>query len=143
MVYANLSYPIDHSPLLQTVLYTCGSDAHSAFGVLQTPNGNPGADIEISPTSHEIMEVGRCRLRERRRVRLCVRDAAEHGWSVLQPGDQPQPLLDSDGVQQQRLLQDRPRVPAERIAPAGAGMRALLIASPASGVRLRSPARSD
>jgi hypothetical protein len=55
MVYANLSYPIYHSPL-QTVAYTCGSDAHSAFGVLQTPNGNADADTEISPTSHEIME---------------------------------------------------------------------------------------
>ena len=55
MIYANLSYPIYHSPL-QTVAYTCGSDSHSSFGVLQTPNGNPDADVEVSPTSHEIME---------------------------------------------------------------------------------------
>jgi hypothetical protein len=55
MVYANLSYPIYHSAL-QTVAYTCGSDARSAFGVLETPNNNADADTEISPTSHEIME---------------------------------------------------------------------------------------
>lgn len=57
MVYANLSYPIYHSPL-QTALFTCGSDAGIAFGRnhLQSPNGNPDADVEISPLSHEIME---------------------------------------------------------------------------------------
>jgi hypothetical protein len=55
MIYANLSYPIYHSPL-STVAYTCSSDAHSAFGAVQTPNGNADADTEISPTSHEIME---------------------------------------------------------------------------------------
>ena len=55
MIYANLSYPIYHSPL-QTVAYTCGSDARSAFGSIQSPNGNVDADVEISPTSHEIME---------------------------------------------------------------------------------------
>jgi hypothetical protein len=57
MVYANLSYPIYHSPL-QTALFTCGSDAGIAFrrNHLQSPNGNPDADVEISPLSHEIME---------------------------------------------------------------------------------------
>jgi len=57
MVYANLSYPIYHSPL-QTALFTCGSDAGIAFGRghLQSPNGNPDADVEISPTSHEMIE---------------------------------------------------------------------------------------
>jgi hypothetical protein len=56
MVYANLSFPIYHSPL-QTVLYTCGSDARSAgLGAVQAPNGDPDADTEVSPTSHEIME---------------------------------------------------------------------------------------
>ena len=57
MVYANLSYPIYHSPL-QTALFTCGSDAGIAFGRnhLQSPNGNPDADVEISPLSHELME---------------------------------------------------------------------------------------
>ena len=57
MVYANLSYPIYHSPL-QTALFTCGSYAGIAFGRghIQSPNHNPDADVEISPTSHEIME---------------------------------------------------------------------------------------
>jgi hypothetical protein len=61
MVYANLSYPIYHSPL-QTALFTCGSDAGIAFGRnhLQSPNGTTltrvDADVEVSPTSHEIME---------------------------------------------------------------------------------------
>jgi hypothetical protein len=57
MVYANLSYPIYHSPL-QTALFTCGSDAGIAFGRdhIQAPNGNPDADVEVSPLSHEIME---------------------------------------------------------------------------------------
>jgi hypothetical protein len=50
MVYANLSYPIYDSP----VGYTCGSDAR--FPTIETPNGNPDADTEVSPTSHEIME---------------------------------------------------------------------------------------
>jgi hypothetical protein len=49
-VYANLAYPIYLSP----VGFTCGSDAR--FPVLQSPNGNPDADTEISPTSHEIIE---------------------------------------------------------------------------------------
>lgn len=56
MVYANLPFPLYHSPL-QTVLYTCGSDARSAgLGAVQAPNGDPDADTEVSPTSHEIME---------------------------------------------------------------------------------------
>jgi hypothetical protein len=50
MVYANLSYPIYAS----SVGYTCGSDAR--FPAIETPNGNPDADTEVSPTSHEIME---------------------------------------------------------------------------------------
>jgi len=49
-VYANLTYPIYASP----VGYTCGSDAR--FPVIESPNGNPDADTEISPTSHEISE---------------------------------------------------------------------------------------
>jgi hypothetical protein len=49
-VYANMSYPIYNSP----VGFTCGSDAR--FPVEQSPNGNPDADTEISPTSHEINE---------------------------------------------------------------------------------------
>ena len=47
-VYANLAYPIYDSP----VGYTCGSEIN--FGVVESPNGNPDADVEISPTSHEV-----------------------------------------------------------------------------------------
>jgi len=49
-VYANLAYPIYQSP----VGFTCGSDAR--FPVVESPNGNPDADTEISPTSHEVSE---------------------------------------------------------------------------------------
>ena len=49
-IYANLSYPIYQSP----VGFTCGSDAR--FPVVESPNGNPDADTEISPTSHEVSE---------------------------------------------------------------------------------------
>ena len=52
MVYANLSFPIYTSP----VGFTCGSDARIAFRAIQSPNGDPDADTELSPTSHEIME---------------------------------------------------------------------------------------
>jgi hypothetical protein len=52
MVYANLSFPIYSSP----VGFTCGSDARIAFRAIQSPNGDPDADTELSPTSHEIME---------------------------------------------------------------------------------------
>jgi hypothetical protein len=51
MVYANLSFPIYASP----VGYTCGSDAVYR-ATIETPNGDPDADTEVSPTSHEIME---------------------------------------------------------------------------------------
>src|SRR5579862_2130314 len=49
-VYADMAYPIYASP----IGFTCGSDAR--FPVVQSPNGNPDADTEISPTSHEIIE---------------------------------------------------------------------------------------
>jgi hypothetical protein len=49
-VYANLDYPIYDSP----TGFTCGSDAR--FPVVESPNGNPDADTEISPTSHEVSE---------------------------------------------------------------------------------------
>ena len=49
-VYANLAYPIYGSP----TGFTCGSDAR--FPVVESPNGNPDADTEISPTSHEVSE---------------------------------------------------------------------------------------
>jgi hypothetical protein len=49
-IYANMPYPIYQS----SIGFTCGSDA--SFGVIESPNGNPDADTEISPTSHEINE---------------------------------------------------------------------------------------
>ena len=49
-VYANMPYPIYQSP----VGFTCGTEKN--FGVIESPNGNPDADVEISPTSHEISE---------------------------------------------------------------------------------------
>ncbi len=49
-IYANLAYPIYQSP----VGFTCGTDAR--FPVIESPNGNMDADVEVSPTSHEIME---------------------------------------------------------------------------------------
>jgi hypothetical protein len=49
-VYANMPYPIYKSP----VGFTCGTEKN--FGVIESPNGNPDADVETSPTSHEINE---------------------------------------------------------------------------------------
>jgi hypothetical protein len=49
-VYANMPYPI----YLSKTKFTCGTDIN--FGVIESPNGNPDADVEISPTSHEISE---------------------------------------------------------------------------------------
>jgi hypothetical protein len=49
-VYANMPFPIYHSP----VGFTCGSDAK--FPTVESPNHNPDADVEISATSHEVME---------------------------------------------------------------------------------------
>ncbi|HZT85662.1 MAG TPA: hypothetical protein VE984_09615 [Gaiellaceae bacterium] len=55
-VYANMPYPIYHSP----VGFTCGTDA-GGHGTIESPNFNGSAssmdaDVEISPLSHEIME---------------------------------------------------------------------------------------
>ena len=49
-VYANMVYPIYASP----VGFTCGTDAR--FPAIESPNNNPDADTEISPTSHEVNE---------------------------------------------------------------------------------------
>ena len=49
-VYANMPYAIYSSG----TGYSCGSEG--AFGVVESPNGNPDADVEISPSSHEISE---------------------------------------------------------------------------------------
>jgi hypothetical protein len=50
LVYANLSFPIYDS----ATGFTCSSDA--VYPTVQAPNGDPDADTEVSPTSHEIME---------------------------------------------------------------------------------------
>ena len=124
-MYANMSYPIYASP----VGFTCGTDAR--FPVIESPNGNPDADTEISPTSHEVSEA--------------ITDPdTETGWydstgnengddcayifgrtrgaarRVLQPGDQRRALHHPGRVQQQpvRKLRRYRRVPAERIGPA-------------------------
>jgi len=49
-IYANMPYPIYAS----ATGFTCSSDA--VFPVVQSPNGNPDADTEVSPTSHEVNE---------------------------------------------------------------------------------------
>jgi hypothetical protein len=49
-IYANMPFPIYESG----TGYTCGSD--SSFGVIESPNNNPDADTEVSPTSHEVSE---------------------------------------------------------------------------------------
>jgi hypothetical protein len=49
-IYANMPYPVYQSG----TGFTCGTEAN--FGVVESPNGNPDADVEISPTSHEINE---------------------------------------------------------------------------------------
>ena len=49
-IYANMPFPIYKSP----IGFTCGSEIN--FGTVESPNGNPDADVEISPTSHEINE---------------------------------------------------------------------------------------
>jgi hypothetical protein len=51
-VYANMPYPIYNSK----VGFTCGSNFTGGFPVIEAPNGNPDADVEVSPTSHEINE---------------------------------------------------------------------------------------
>ena len=49
-VYASMPYPVYNSG----TGFSCGSE--SSFGVVESPNGNPDADVAISPTSHEISE---------------------------------------------------------------------------------------
>jgi hypothetical protein len=55
-VYANMPYPVYHSP----VGFTCGSDG-GGHGTIESPNFNGSAssmdaDVELSGLSHEIME---------------------------------------------------------------------------------------
>jgi hypothetical protein len=51
-VYSNMPFPIYGSK----TGFTCSSDSKKNFGVVETPNNNPDADTEISPTSHELNE---------------------------------------------------------------------------------------
>jgi hypothetical protein len=49
-VYANMPFPVYQSG----TGFTCGSE--STLGATESPNNNPDADTEVSPTSHEINE---------------------------------------------------------------------------------------
>ena len=51
-IYANMPYPIYNSK----AGFTCADNFKGGFPVIETPNGNTDADVEISPTSHEINE---------------------------------------------------------------------------------------
>jgi hypothetical protein len=51
MVYANMPFPV----YLSKTGFTCGTDVNFP-GVIESPNNNPDADTEISPSSHEINE---------------------------------------------------------------------------------------
>jgi hypothetical protein len=51
MVYANMPFPV----YLSATGFTCGTDVNFP-GVIESPNNNPDADTEISPSSHEINE---------------------------------------------------------------------------------------
>ncbi len=50
-IYANMPYPV----YLSKTGFTCGTDVNFP-GVIESPNHNPDADTEISPSSHEISE---------------------------------------------------------------------------------------
>ena len=49
-IYANMPFPA----YLSNTGYTCSSEKN--FGVVESPNGDPDVDTEVSPTSHEISE---------------------------------------------------------------------------------------
>jgi hypothetical protein len=49
-IYANMPYPIYES----STGFTCGPEG--TLGAVESPNGNPDGDVELSPTSHEINE---------------------------------------------------------------------------------------
>lgn len=51
LVYANMPFPV----YLSKTGFTCGTNINFP-GVIESPNNNPDADTEISPSSHEIME---------------------------------------------------------------------------------------
>jgi hypothetical protein len=51
LVYANMPFPV----YLSKTGFTCGTNVNFP-GVIESPNNNPDADTEISPSSHEIIE---------------------------------------------------------------------------------------
>jgi hypothetical protein len=51
LVYANMPFPV----YLSKTGFTCGTNINFP-GVIESPNNNPDADTEISPSSHEIIE---------------------------------------------------------------------------------------
>jgi len=51
LVYANMPFPV----YLSKTGFTCGTDVNFP-GVIESPNNNPDADTEVSPSSHEINE---------------------------------------------------------------------------------------
>lgn len=51
LVYANMPFPV----YLSNTGFTCGTNINFP-GVIESPNNNPDADTEISPSSHEIIE---------------------------------------------------------------------------------------
>jgi len=49
-IYANMPYPVYQSG----TGFTCGPEG--TLGAVESPNGNPDGDVQVSPTSHEINE---------------------------------------------------------------------------------------
>lgn len=49
-IYGVMPFPVYDS----ATGYTCGTEVN--YGTIESPNGNPDADVEISPTSHESIE---------------------------------------------------------------------------------------
>jgi hypothetical protein len=49
--YANMPFPV----YLSATRFTCSTDVNFP-GIIESPNGNPDADTEISPSSHEVNE---------------------------------------------------------------------------------------
>ena len=96
--------------------FTCGSDAR--FPVIESPNGNPDADTEISPTSHELNEAitdpdtetgwyDSSGFENGDECAYIFGATQRHGRAALQPDDLRPALPDPAGVQQQRLQRKR------------------------------------
>ena len=120
-VYANMPYPAYQS----ATGYTCSTDKDFA-GVVQAPNGNPDADTEMSPTSHEISEAitdpdvatgwfDSSGYENGDECAYVYGATAGNGRRGLQPDHQRPPLSDPGGVQQPRLHAHRWWLPPERV----------------------------